>query len=130
MLAIVDYTSASNPVITAQTAVGSIDRRFPLPIELGGVTLTINGAAAGLKSVSQNKITFVAPRGLFPPGANNILYPIVINNNGVVSKGNITIVNARPEFLHSVLFPRRMEEREYLMLQTAFSEPNRLPLQR
>ncbi len=97
MLAIVDYTSASNPAIATQTAVGSINRRFTLPIELGGVTMTINGAAAGLKTVSQNKITFVAPPGLFPPGANNILYPVVINNNGVVSKGDITIVNARPD---------------------------------
>ncbi len=97
MLAIVDYTAASNPAITAQTAVGSISRRFTLPIELGGVTMTINGAAAGLKSVSQNKITFVAPPGLFPPGANNISYPVVINNNGVVSRGTITVVNARPD---------------------------------
>ena len=97
MLAVVDYTAASNPAITTQTAVGSISRRFTLPIELSGVTMTINGAAAGLKSVSQNKITFVAPPGLFPPGANNIVYPVVINNNGVVSKGNVTIVNARPD---------------------------------
>ncbi len=97
MLAIVDYTAASNPVITTQTAVGSVSRRFTLPIELGGVTMTINGAACGLKTVSQNQITFVAPPGLFPPGADNILYPVVINNNGVVSKGNITIVNARPD---------------------------------
>ena len=97
MLAIVDYTSPSNPAIATQTAVGSVDRRFTLPIELGGVTMTINGAACGLKTVSQNRITFVAPPGLFPPGANNILYPFVINNNGVVSKGNITIVNARPD---------------------------------
>ncbi len=97
MLAIVDYTAASNPAIATQTAVGSINRRFTLPIELNGVTMTINGAAAGLKTVSQNKITFVAPPGLFPPGANNILYPFVINNNGVVSKGMITIVNARPD---------------------------------
>ena len=97
MLAIVDYTAASNPVITAQTAVGSITRSFTLPIELGGVTMTINGAACGLKTVSQNQITFVAPPGLFPPGTDNVLLPVVINNNGVVSRGSVTIVNARPD---------------------------------
>ncbi len=97
MLAIVDYTAAANPVVATQTAVGSIARRFTLPIELGGVTMTISGAACGLKTVSQNQITFVAPPGLFPPGADNVLLPVVINNNGVVTKGNITIVNARPD---------------------------------
>ncbi|MGI8639874.1 MAG: hypothetical protein ACR2MG_07955 [Pyrinomonadaceae bacterium] len=105
MLAIVDFPAASNPPITAQTAVGSIARRFTLPIELGGVTMTINGAACGLKSVSQNQITFVSPPGLFPPGANNILYPVVINNNGIVSRGNITIVNSRPDIFTFSLVP-------------------------
>lgn len=97
MLAIVDYPSVANPSVTVQTAVGSISRRFTLPIELSGVTMTINGAAVGLKSVSQNQITFVVPPGLFPPGANNILYPVVINNNGIVSKGEVTVVNSRPD---------------------------------
>lgn len=97
MLAILDYNQGITPPVVAQTAVGSISRRFTLPIQLSGVTLTINGAAAGLKSVSQRQVVFVVPPGLFPPGANDISYPFVLNNNGLVSRGTITVVNARPD---------------------------------
>lgn len=97
MLAILNYSPGTVQPVVAQTAVGSLDRRFTLPIELSGVTLTVNGAAAGLKSVGQRQVVFVVPPGLFPPGADNISYPIVLNNNGIVSRGTITVVNARPD---------------------------------
>jgi hypothetical protein len=63
MLAILNYTSGINEPVVARTAVGSLQRRFTLPIELSGVTLTVNGAAAGLQSVSQRQIVFVVPPG-------------------------------------------------------------------
>ncbi len=77
-------------------AVGSIDRVFPLPIELSGLTMSVNGVACGLKSVSRREIVFVLPQFLSSTvtGTN---YPVVINNNGTVLKGNITIVPARPD---------------------------------
>lgn len=94
MLAIVNLPSG---VIqpAPQTAVGSLQRVFPLPIELGGVTLTIKGAAAGLKSVSPQQIVFVVPRGLTASG--DTPYDLVINNNGVVFRSKVTIVLARPD---------------------------------
>ncbi len=97
MLAILNYNPGVNEPVAAQTAVGSVSRRFTLPIELDGVTLTINGAAAGLKSVSQRQVVFVVPTGLFPPGANNISYPFVLNNNGIFMRGTVTVVNSRPD---------------------------------
>ena len=94
MLAIVDFTTGFNQPVTAQTAVGSLQRRFTLPVELSGVTLTINGAAAGLQMVSRRQITFVVPPGLTP---STTPYPIVINNNGVLIKGTVVIVPTRPD---------------------------------
>lgn len=94
MLAIVGITPEFNQPVVAQTAVGSLQRRFTLPIELSGVTVTINGAAAGLKMVSRNEITFVVPPGITP---SDTPYPVVINNNGVVVKGTIVIVPTRPD---------------------------------
>ncbi len=102
MLAIVDYTSGA---VTAQTAVGDIFRRFTLPIELSGVTVTINGAAAGIKSVGQNQIVFVVPPGLTAGTTNATVYPLVINNNGVVFRSNITIVPARPDIFTFLTVP-------------------------
>jgi len=96
MLAIVNFTGSAPPVFE-QTAVGSLARRFTLPIELSGVTMTINGAACGLKSVSQNQITFVVPPGLTAGASNATSYPVVINNQGDVIRGSITIVPARPD---------------------------------
>ena len=60
MLANVTFTSGINQPIVARTAVGSLDRRFNLPMELSGVTMTIGGATVGLKSVfkTRNHIRF------------------------------------------------------------------------
>jgi len=43
-------------------------------------------------SVTSSAISFVVPKGL-PAG----VYPIVINNNGTVIRGNIAIVSAQPD---------------------------------
>lgn len=96
MLAILDYTSGINQSVVARTAVGSLSRSFTLPIELSGVTMTVNGAAVGLKSVGQREIVFVVPPGLAASTAGNV-YPVVVNNNGVVFKGSITVVPTRPD---------------------------------
>lgn len=94
MLAIVNY-GAGAPV-TAQTAVGSLDRRFTLPIELSNVSITVNGAAAGIKSVAPGEAVFVVPPALNAVTAGTI-YPIVINDNGTQYKGSLTLVPARPD---------------------------------
>lgn len=104
LLAILDYNSGTNQPVVARTAVGSIERRFTLPIELSGVTMTINGAACGLKRVGLRQIVFVVPPGLIGTAAGTV-YPVVINNNGVVFKGNITVVPARPDIFTNLPTP-------------------------
>jgi hypothetical protein len=104
MLAILDYDSGLNQPVAAKTAVGSLERRFTLPIELAGVTMTINGAAVGLKTVGRRQIVFVVPPGLTAADAGTV-YPVVVNNNGVVFKGNITVVPARPDIFTDLLSP-------------------------
>jgi hypothetical protein len=100
MLAILDYQAGINHGIVARTAVGSIHRSFSLPIELSGLTMSINGAACGLKSVSQHRIEFVVPPGLSAAVAGT-MYPLVINNNGVLMKGMVTVVPARPDIFRA-----------------------------
>ena len=97
MLAILNYTSGINDPVVARTAVSSLQRRFTLPIELSGVTMTINGAAVGLQSVGQRQIVFVVPPGLAAVNNAPTVYPVVLNNNGTVLRGSITIVPARPD---------------------------------
>jgi len=58
--------------------------------------LSINGAACGLKSVSSQSILFVVPPGLASETAGKS-YPIVVNNNGQITKGTIVVVPARPD---------------------------------
>lgn len=95
MLVIANYTSGT--AVVSQTAVGSLARRFTLPIELSGVSLTVNGAAAGIKSVSAGEVTFVVPPGLVVTAATGTVYPFVINDNGTVIRGNLTLVPTRPD---------------------------------
>ncbi|MDQ6786851.1 MAG: hypothetical protein M3033_08585, partial [Acidobacteriota bacterium] len=94
MLAIANFTSGT--AVVSQTAVGSLSRSFTLPIELSGVTVAVNGAASGIKSISQGEVVFVVPPGFAPPVGGTV-YPIVINDNGTVIKGSVTVVPARPD---------------------------------
>ena len=96
MLAILNLQTGLDQPVVARTAVGSVNRSFTLPIELSGVTLTINGVGAGLKSVSLHSITFVVPPGLAADPAGTS-YPVVVNNNGFVAKGTVILVPARPD---------------------------------
>jgi len=97
MLALVNLDSSFIRPIPNKTAVGSISRVPQLPMELAGVTMTIGGATVGLKSISRREITFVVPLGLSTGNSNEASYPFVINIRGVVYKGNVTIVPARPD---------------------------------
>ncbi len=94
MLAIANLSTGFTQPVVSQTAVGSLNRRFTLPIELSGVTVTINGVASGIKEVSTNEVIFVVPRAI---PASDTPYSIVINNNGEVIKGTILIVITRPD---------------------------------
>jgi uncharacterized protein (TIGR03437 family) len=74
---------------------GSETLRSPaLPVELNGVSVAINGAAAGLYFVgnSPRQINFVVPRGMAPGFAT-----VVVNNNGTVFRSGILIVAAQPD---------------------------------
>ena len=66
--------------------------------------MTINGVACGLKSVSRHTIVFTVPTFLGSTDAGTV-YPVVINNNGTVFKGNVTIVPARPDIFTDLPVP-------------------------
>jgi uncharacterized protein (TIGR03437 family) len=95
MLATITFTPAGPP-ITPRTVIGSVDQRFHLPMELSGVTMAINGATVGLKSVSDGQITFVTPPGLLIT-SQGVRYPYVVNNQGEVFRGEISFVSSRPD---------------------------------
>jgi uncharacterized protein (TIGR03437 family) len=80
-------------------------RRPSLPVELNGVTVAINGGAAGLYYVGndQNQINFVVPPGLTAPTTTDNTLPIVILNNNAASnppsviRSRVPIVAAQPD---------------------------------
>ena len=104
MLAILTFDASTDRPVVARTAVGSLDRRFNLPMELSGVTLSINGAMCGLKSVSSNEITFVVPRAL-QSAVTGTKYPFVVTNNGVRFGGDVAIVPTRPDVFTTSAVP-------------------------
>lgn len=67
-----------------------------LPVELNGVSVSVNGGSAGLYSVSAGQINFVVPVGLAATTGTNT-YPVVVSNNGVVTRGTIQILPAQPD---------------------------------
>lgn len=99
MLAEVEYSSRGFTPSINKTAVASFDRRFNLPMELAGVSMSINGVSVGIKELRGNKIIFVAPAGI---GQNlEVLFPVVINFNGVVFRGEILFVAFRPDIFRT-----------------------------
>lgn len=103
-LVIANFNPPLSPTITPRTAVGSLSRSPSLPIELSGVSMSISGVAVGLQSVSSGEIFFVVPPFLSSANAGTV-YPVVINNNGVVLKGNITLVPTRPDIFTNLATP-------------------------
>jgi uncharacterized protein (TIGR03437 family) len=81
---------------------GSADenRRPPLPVELNGVSVSINGAAAGLYFVSAGELRFVVPPGLAATSGTGT-YPVVINNNGNLIRTTTTILVTQPDIFTS-----------------------------
>jgi uncharacterized protein (TIGR03437 family) len=85
------------PVFTAQTATGvTTARSFAAPIQLGGVTVSINNAAAQLLSLNNRQIVLVVP-----PGLSIGKLPLVVNANGTIFRSTIDIVATRPDIFRS-----------------------------
>jgi uncharacterized protein (TIGR03437 family) len=79
------------------------DRRPILPIELNGVSVSVNGAAAGLYFVGDSPtegISFVMPIGL-TSGVATVVINDQRNNNGTVFRGYVQIVASQPDIFTS-----------------------------
>ena len=101
-LSIVRSADAADPLAPADaTASGGNEaaRKPILPIELNGVSVSVNGAAAGLYFVGNTAaegIRFVVPIGV-PTGVQ----PVVINNNGRVFRAFLNVIAAQPDLFSS-----------------------------
>jgi uncharacterized protein (TIGR03437 family) len=96
MLAIVQSSAVLAPSGQTADSASESAHRPSLPIELNGVSVAINGAAAGLFFVSPTQINFVVPPGLAPT-SGTATYPVVINNNGTTIRSTIQISIAQPD---------------------------------
>jgi len=103
-------TRVCEPQATCGDAASESHRRPSLPVELSGVSLSINNFAAGLYFVSPTEIQFVVPPALpLLTGANT--YPVVINVNegGTVRtiRSVLQIVGAQPDIFTRADAPTR-----------------------
>jgi uncharacterized protein (TIGR03437 family) len=77
-----------------------IDRSPALPIELNGVSLSVNGAAAGLYFVGNdpNQINFVVPIGV-PAGLNTVAVNVLDSgaNTDTLQRGLVQVVVGQPD---------------------------------
>lgn len=95
MLAIVRFQGRQ--IFPTVNSTGTSTRRIPsLPLELAGVTMSINSAAVGLYTVSSRYIVFVVPPGLIP-ATTGTTYPVVLNVRGRVYRGTVNLVQAQPD---------------------------------
>ena len=100
-LSIVRSTDPLAPSDAAASGDISEETRSPaLPIELNGVSLSVNGAAAGLYSVgnSSKQINFVMPIGL-PPGLGTVAINVLDTgtNTDTLYRGLIQILAGQPD---------------------------------
>ena len=79
---------------------GSETARKPiLPIELNGVSVSVNGAAAGLYFVGNTSAEGI--RFVVPIGVATGIQPVVVNNNGRVFRGFLNVIAAQPDLFSS-----------------------------
>ena len=101
-LSIVRSADPADPLAPADATAGGGNenaRKPILPIELNGVSVSVNGAAAGLYFVgntSAEGIRFVVPIGVEPG-----IKPVVINNNGRVFRAFLNVIVAQPDLFSS-----------------------------
>ena len=96
MIAIMNFQSGIDRPVAERSAVGSLNRAFNLPIELSGISLTINGAACGLRYVNGHRIEFVLPPAI-PSAVDGTSYSLKLFNNGVEMKTSVIVVPAQPD---------------------------------
>jgi uncharacterized protein (TIGR03437 family) len=104
-------TSLAQSSATVPNNAASESGRAPfLPVELNGVSMSINGAACGLYSVSATAISFVVPIGMIP-NSGTASYAVVINirddvaGTNKVVRGRIVIVAAQPDIFSTTNGP-------------------------
>jgi uncharacterized protein (TIGR03437 family) len=97
-LAVAQFSLSPAPLPASVTSTSASEslRSPALPIELRGTSISINGAACGIYAVTATSISFVVPNGLVPP-TGTASYPVVINSNGAVIRGQLVIVAAQPD---------------------------------
>ena len=92
--------STNTPLSPSTREIGQTDaderaRRPPLPIELNGVSVAVNGAAAGLYFVSPTQINFVVPLGV---AASSSPATVVVHaSNGSILRSQLLIIAAQPD---------------------------------
>src|SRR5947209_5905696 len=96
MLTIVRSATALAPSSQIASSASESAHRPSLPVELNGVSVSVNGAAAGLFFVSTGQINFVIPPGLAPT-TGTVTYPVVINNNGTTIRSTLQLSIAQPD---------------------------------
>jgi uncharacterized protein (TIGR03437 family) len=105
-LAVAQFTLTPAPIPASVSLTSASEaRRAPaLPVELNGLSMSINGAACGLYSVTATSVSFVVPIGL-AASSGTTSYPVVINNKGTVIRGQLTIVGTQPDIFTSTNGP-------------------------
>jgi uncharacterized protein (TIGR03437 family) len=93
---IIRSTGTLSPSLKNAVGGPEAERSPILPIELNGVSVSINGAAAGLYSVNTSEIHFVVPIGTRTGVAT-----VVVNNNGTIFRGFVQIVASQPDIFTS-----------------------------
>ena len=97
-LSIVRSGDPADPLAPADAAAAGGDetKRKPiLPIELNGVSVSVNGAAAGLYFVGNTSAEGI--RFVVPIGVATGIQPVVVNNNGRVFRGFLNVIAAQPD---------------------------------
>jgi uncharacterized protein (TIGR03437 family) len=92
------------PVEVGSGNASETTRRPALPIELGGVIIGINGAAAGLYSVVPGQVNFVIPRGL-ATSATAVPVTIYSRSTGTLVRTTLQLLTAQPDIFTSTSGP-------------------------